>query len=44
MLPLGVRGWSMLSVALAVGGPFLVYVPEWMFGRYRVLSSGSARR
>jgi hypothetical protein len=39
ILPLGVRGWSMLSVALAVGGPFLVYVPEWLFGRYRALSS-----
>ena len=34
VLPLGVRGWSMLSVALAVGGPFLFYVPERLFGRY----------
>jgi hypothetical protein len=44
ILPLGARGWSMLSVDLAVGGPCLVYVPEWSFGRYRVLSSRSARR
>jgi hypothetical protein len=32
---LGSRGWLILSVALIVGGPFLVYVPEWVFGRYR---------
>lgn len=36
VVPLGSRGWSMLSVALLVGGPFLVYVPEWILGRYRV--------
>jgi hypothetical protein len=36
VVPLGSRGWSMLSVALVVGGPFLVYVPEWILGRYRV--------
>jgi hypothetical protein len=35
IVPLGDRGWSMLSVALLVGGPFLVYVPEWALGRYR---------
>jgi hypothetical protein len=35
VVPLGSRGWSMLSVALVVGGPFLVYVPEWLLGRYR---------
>jgi hypothetical protein len=33
-LPLGVRGWSTLSLALVVGGLFLLYVPEWLFGRY----------
>jgi hypothetical protein len=44
VLPLGARGWSMLSLALAVGGLLLVYVPEWLFGRYRVLSTDSARR
>src|SRR5882757_2614889 len=35
VVPLGDRGWSMLSVALLVGGPLLVYVPEWALGRYR---------
>jgi hypothetical protein len=44
VIPLGARGWSMLSVALAVGGLFLFYVPEWLFGRYLGLSSNSLRR
>jgi hypothetical protein len=35
IVPLGDRGWSILSVALVVGGPFLIYVPEWALGRYR---------
>jgi hypothetical protein len=35
VVALGDRGWSMLSVALLVGGPLLVYVPEWALGRYR---------
>ena len=43
VLPLRARGWSMLSVALAVGGPFLFYVPESLFGRYLGLSSDSVR-
>lgn len=34
VLQLGARGWSILSVALVVGGAFLVYVPERLFGRY----------
>jgi hypothetical protein len=34
VLRLGARGWSILSVALVVGGAFLVYVPERLFGRY----------
>ena len=34
ILPLGARGWSSISVALVVGGAFLVYVPERLFGRY----------
>lgn len=36
VVPLGSRGWSILSVALIVGGPFLVYVPERILGRYRM--------
>lgn len=44
VIPLGARGWSMLSVALAIGGPFLVYVPQWLFGQYRMLSLGTTRR
>ena len=44
VLPLGARGWSMLSAALAVGGLFLFYVPEWLLGRYLGLSSDSVRR
>jgi hypothetical protein len=34
ILPLGARGWSNISVALVVGGAFLLYVPERLFGRY----------
>lgn len=34
-LPLGARGWSKLSLALVIGGVILVFVPEWLFGRYR---------
>jgi hypothetical protein len=34
VLQLGPRGWSTLSVALVVGGAFLFYVPERLFGRY----------
>lgn len=33
-LPLGAHGWSTLSLVLLVGGLFLFYVPEWLFGRY----------
>jgi hypothetical protein len=40
VVPLGSRGWSMLSVALVIGGPFLVYVPEWALGRYRMPAVG----
>jgi hypothetical protein len=35
LLPLGARGWSMLSIALVVGSVALICVPEWLFGRYR---------
>jgi hypothetical protein len=35
VVPLGSRGWGMLSLALVVVGPLLVYVPEWILGRYR---------
>jgi hypothetical protein len=33
-MPLGSHGWVILLIALIVGAPFLVYVPEWIFGRY----------
>ncbi len=33
-LALGTHGWSTLSIVLLVGGLFLFYVPEWLFGRY----------
>lgn len=33
-LPLGSHGWRALSLVLIVGGLFLYYVPEWLFGRY----------
>jgi hypothetical protein len=36
VLALGAQGWRMLSIALFVGGPFLIYVPERVFGRYRI--------
>lgn len=35
VVPLGVRGWSMLSIALVVGSIIFICVPEWLFGRYR---------
>ena len=35
VVPLGARGWSMLSIALVVGSVVFVCVPEWLFGRYR---------
>jgi len=41
VLALGARGWLMLSIALFVGGPLLIYVPERAFGRYRM--RGGAR-
>lgn len=34
LLSLGPRGWSTLSLILLLGGLFLFYVPEWLFGRY----------
>ena len=38
VVPLGDYGWSMLSAALLIGGPFLVFAPEWALGRYRRLT------
>lgn len=35
VVPLGARGWSMLSIALVVGSVVFICVPEWLFGRYR---------
>lgn len=35
VLPLGARGWSTLSITLVVGTVIFVFVPEWLFGRYR---------
>lgn len=34
-VPLGARGWSVLSMALVVGSVVFICVPEWLFGRYR---------
>lgn len=41
VVPLGPRGWSMLSVALIIGAPFLIYVPELAYGRYRAATGRS---
>jgi hypothetical protein len=38
-LPLGVRGWSTLSVALVIGSVVCMCVPEWILGRYRAAST-----
>lgn len=35
VVPLGARGWSILSIGLVVGSVVLICVPEWLFGRYR---------
>lgn len=35
VVPLGPRGWPMLSIALVVGSVIFICVPEWFFGRYR---------
>ena len=35
LVPLGARGWSMLSIALVLGTAAFISVPEWLFGRYR---------
>lgn len=35
VVPLGARGWSMLSMVLVVGSVIFVCVPEWFFGRHR---------
>jgi hypothetical protein len=35
VVPLGARGWSTLSIALAVGSVALICVPERLLGRYR---------
>jgi hypothetical protein len=35
VVSLGPHGWLILSAALVIGGPFLVYVPEWALGHYR---------
>ena len=35
VFPLGPTGWQVMLAALVIGGTFLTYVPEWLFGRYR---------
>lgn len=35
VFPLGPNGWHALLLAFVIGGAFLTYVPEWLFGRYR---------
>ena len=41
VLPLGVTGWSTLSVALVIGSAVFICVPEGIFGRYRSSSKPS---
>jgi len=41
VLPLGVPGWSTLSVALVIGSAVFICVPEWIFGRCRSSSKPS---
>jgi hypothetical protein len=35
MLPLGAHGWPTLSAVLIIGTVTLIWVPEWLLGRYR---------
>jgi hypothetical protein len=35
VLPLGAHGWSTLSAVLMIGTVTLIWVPEWLLGRYR---------
>lgn len=35
VVPLGAKGWSMLSMVLVVGTVIFICIPEWLFGRYR---------
>jgi hypothetical protein len=35
VIPLGEKGWWILSVVLVIGGAVLTWVPEWLLGRYR---------
>ena len=35
LVPLGARGWSILSITLVVGSFAFICVPEWLLGRYR---------
>lgn len=35
VVPLGARGWSILSMVLVVGSVVFICLPEWLFGRYR---------
>ena len=34
-LPLGPNGWQHILAALLVGGVVFLFVPEWLWGRYR---------
>jgi hypothetical protein len=43
LIPLGPRGWSVLSIALVAGSVALVCVPEGLFGRYRSSAGQSLR-
>ncbi|MGH9642016.1 MAG: hypothetical protein ACRD3Q_06280 [Terriglobales bacterium] len=43
VMPLGARGWTRLSLALAIGSAVLLCVPEWVFGRYRSSSTTTRR-
>ena len=43
VVPLGARGWSMLSIALLVGSVAFICVPEGFFGRYRTRHTARRR-
>jgi hypothetical protein len=41
LLPLGPHGWQYLGAVLLVGGGFLSFAPEWLWGRYRHTQTGT---
>jgi hypothetical protein len=33
-VPLGDTGWLLIGTVLVIGAPLLIFVPEWIWGRY----------